>query len=110
MSWSIWPPKKPGDAAEAFDVFDRDGDGYVGLADLEFPRWVESSRPAASANTPSLSSTPRQRQRSQRQRKLRAASVSLGQPRPADGRICNGWPAITGLVFPLGYGQPSPSP
>jgi Ca2+-binding EF-hand superfamily protein len=28
----------PGDAAKAFDVFDRDGDGYVGLADLELAR------------------------------------------------------------------------
>lgn len=36
VSWSLWPPKKPADAEEAFHVFDRDGDGLVGLADLEF--------------------------------------------------------------------------
>ena len=44
VSWSIWPPKKPGDAAQAFFVFDRDGDGFVGLEDLEFAVKLSKAR------------------------------------------------------------------
>ena len=35
-SWSIRRSKKPGDAAQAFHVFDRDGDDFSGLENLEF--------------------------------------------------------------------------
>ena len=79
------------------------------------PASVESSRPEASANSPSSFDTPRQRQL-----KLRAAS-SLGPPRPASAswQVCLGWLAgRTGLASHIGAaggstrcrGRRSPTP